>query len=189
MEDETIENPVEEQDEQVTTSEDVVQEEETREETSDPFNNSEYENDGVVDDNDEEGDDEAIIRGIIRKETAGTANEIQSLKRQLEVQTYLTNNPEYREYADQISRVAMDQRTRGLTMDAVVAATLGTKKIASIATKEAEKSRQRADASRTAGTTKRSSDTSPEWVRSLGAGTQDDWNRVINEAKAGKFVN
>lgn len=184
MEDETIDNPVEEQEELLIDSDNPV--DDNADETVDPFG-QEYEEDkeepsqGV-------DDDEAILRDMIKKETAGTANEVQSLRRQLEVQTYLTNNPEYREYADQISRVALDKRTRGLTMDAVVAATLGTKKIAQIATKEAEASRAKADASRTVGTTKRTSEVESDWVKSLGEGTQEDWNRVINEAKMGKFV-
>lgn len=182
MEDETIETPG------IDEGAEELNEEVQKEEAPTPIDPFDGEAVEEPIEEGEEDEEETLVRNIARKEMVGVNAQVQSLKRQLEVQTYLTDNPEYKEYADQIRQVAMDKRTSGLKMDAVVAATLGTKTIAQIATRQAQKSQERADTSRTAGASKRVSQSEPEWIKSLGAGTQEDWNRLVNEAKQGKFV-
>lgn len=107
-----------------------------------------------------EDEERKIINKVVASETSDVRKSMTSLQTEMKVAEFLSQNEEYRKYADRIKEVAKHPTAKGLTMKGVLSLALGPDKLMKLGVDRYVKAQEDAGNSRTGGTSRGSAPSS-----------------------------
>lgn len=162
------------------------------EENSNPFQDNDDSSSDMGDGDDSDDSDVSSLYGeddkkMIKKIASDATNDkMGALERRLEVESFLSDNPEFKPYANKIKAVAQNPNAKNLKIDGIVAAALGTKQLLKIGAEKARVADEKKARSSKSGSSRRSKESSN--IPDVSNMSRDEFEELASRVKSGAYT-